>query len=238
MSLRLLASPRRPSRAVRPCSAAGKGAAPERPLQAPRRMIPTLLPVHRLRLLLPLLALLALALAAPAAQAATPEEIIEDCSYDGDLDRKYSPADLQRAQDELPSDRAEYGYCAEVIAAAIENPGARAGNGDPNAGPGDPRALGSNFDGAPPTPQDLADLDGARREGRHAKNAPVIDVDDQEVSPGGRGILRTATATNDLPLPLLLVVLAAVLMFAAGAGGIARRGIAGAPGVARRILRR
>src|SRR3954463_15069800 len=60
-----------------------------------------------------------LALALPAIAQASSFDVIKDCQDNSRLDRKHSRADLQKAQNNLPTDVDEYGDCRELIAAAL-----------------------------------------------------------------------------------------------------------------------
>jgi hypothetical protein len=71
-----------------------------------------------MRRVVPLIAALA-ALALPAmAQAASPADVIRDCTLDGKLDRTYTQKELRRALAAIPSDVDEYTNCRDVISNA------------------------------------------------------------------------------------------------------------------------
>jgi hypothetical protein len=67
------------------------------------------------RTTLPLLLAL-LALPFPATAAASSTDVVRDCTADGDLDRRHTARDLERALRRLPSDVREYSDCREAIA--------------------------------------------------------------------------------------------------------------------------
>jgi hypothetical protein len=74
--------------------------------------------MSRMRRVLPLFAALA-ALALPAlAQAASPADVIRDCTLDGRLDKTYTQKELRQALSAIPSDVDEYTNCRDVIKAA------------------------------------------------------------------------------------------------------------------------
>ena len=56
------------------------------------------------------------ALALPSTAAATPRAVIVDCQRDGDVDRRWSARDLERALALLPADIRDYGDCRAAIA--------------------------------------------------------------------------------------------------------------------------
>jgi hypothetical protein len=103
--------------------------------------------MRRTRLLV--LGLAAALLLAPAAFAdSTTTKIIRDCADDGILEGHYSPAELRKARDNLPTDVNEYSDCSDVLsralAADVSPPGGGGGSGGGSAG-GTPAAT--------PTPQ-------------------------------------------------------------------------------------
>jgi hypothetical protein len=67
-----------------------------------------------------LLGLLAALLLAPAAYAdGTTTKIIRDCADDGILEGHYTPAELRKAWDNLPTDVDEYSDCSDVLSRAL-----------------------------------------------------------------------------------------------------------------------
>jgi hypothetical protein len=147
-------------------------------------------------------------LALPAAANADP---VTDCSRDNDLDKHYSNSELHKALDELPTDSDEYSLCREVIAGAIAG-GSDRGGGRPSAtGPGGgPLAPDEQAKRAKDT-QELANLAG---DNGSNPNTPSVKVGDETVKPGSNGLFDTASASNDLPTPLLaaLIALAALAL--------------------------
>jgi hypothetical protein len=154
--------------------------------------------------LLSALALLSL----PAAALADP---VTDCARDNDLDHKYSNVELRKALDNLPTDSDEYGLCREVIAGAIHS-------GSDNGG-GRPKDTGPN--GEPLSPGEQAQrtrdnkaLAALAGDAGGSPRSPSVDVGGQTVEPGSDGLFDLASASNDLPTPLLvaLIVLAALAL--------------------------
>jgi hypothetical protein len=159
---------------------------------------------------LTLLALLG-ALAVPAAAQASPQGVILDCTQDGSIDGHYSNDDLRRAIDQLPSDIDEYSDCREVIGAAIRG-GSDRGGGRPKASAAG--APASAREQAART-RDASDLERAAR-ARARERRPSIEVGGQRVRPGTNGLFELSTASNGLPLPLLLTLIAVGLLALGG----------------------
>jgi hypothetical protein len=154
-------------------------------------------------LVLAVLALLAL----PASAMANP---IADCNQDGDLDKQYSNAELRKALDNLPTDLDEYTNCREILSGAITSGSDRGGN-RPTAG----------ADGSPLPPDETA----ARAEDTEdlaaitadpEKHPPSVEVGGEKVEPGSNGLFELASASNDLPLPLLVALIALAVVTLVG----------------------
>jgi hypothetical protein len=156
------------------------------------------------------------ALAVPAAALASANSVIADCADDGKLDRSYSKKELHKALDKLPSDLAEYGDCPEVIRSALESAGGGGGSG--GGGAGGPAGGGAPGGGGPgaaagPTAQDH----GALERATSGAKAPSVKVGGERVKPGSNGLFDLASASNDIPLPLALALIAVVLVALGGA---------------------
>lgn len=156
-----------------------------------------------------------LALAAPAPALASPGEVIQDCARDGDLDGKYSNADLRKAADNLPSDLDEYSDCRAVIASAITG-GSDKGKGRHN-GPGGGAATPAERRARSRDRAALDDLVSG------AAGKPRVRVGGKTVQPGSNGIFNLASAADGLPLPLLLALVLTGLLAACGALVVLRR---------------
>lgn len=153
-----------------------------------------------------------IALALPATAAASGQQAARDCVVDGDLDRNYSNAELRRALDLLASDSNEYSDCPDVLNAAIKGGSDRGkGRGSPGVGATDPAGE------AAAQQQDQEEL--AAIAANKGGKPPSVQVGDKIVKPGSNGIFDLATAANQLPLPLLLALIAVCLL--ALAGGLA-----------------
>ena len=163
--------------------------------------------VRHLRLLGALVALVL-----PAAASASGQQAARDCVVDGDLDRNYSNAELRRALDLLASDSNEYSDCPDVLEAAIKGGSDRGkGRGSPGVGATDPAGE------AAAQQEDQAELAAIAAD--KGGKPPSVQVGDKVVQPGSNGIFDLATAANELPLPLLLALIAVCLL--ALAGGLA-----------------
>ena len=165
-----------------------------------------------------LVALVALALA-PAA-IASPGQVIRDCARDGKLDREYSNADLKKARKRLPSDLDEYSDCREVIGAAIDR------SSDSGVG-----GAGGGGGPAAPTPEDHAALEQARS----GKEPPTVNIGGEQVKPGKSGLFDLASARQEIPLPLLLALIAVGLLALGGGAYALRRRIPALAGLSSRL---
>lgn len=155
------------------------------------------------------------ALVLPAVASASPSQVIRDCQTDGDLDRHYSNEDLRKAQNNLPSDVAEYSDCGEVIAAAVTAGSDKSGNKNNNGGGGDDSgAAGATSGGAGGDKKKAqkADDDAALNKLTKERKKPDLTVGGQSIQPGDNGLFNVASATNGMPLPLLLALIGAVLV--------------------------
>jgi hypothetical protein len=157
-----------------------------------------------------LLGALALLVVPSAAQAADP---VLDCARDNDLDRTYSNSELKEALDNIPTDSDEYGLCREVIAGAI--------HGGSDKGEGRPKPAGSNGEGISREEQgnrakDVEELSALAGDTGSNPAPPTVDVGGESVSPGDDGIFDLASASNDLPAPLLVALIALGLLAIAG----------------------
>jgi hypothetical protein len=154
-----------------------------------------------------LLSALALLLVPAAARA----DALSDCTRDNDLDHSYSNSELQKALDNLPTDSDEYSNCREILAAAIhdgsDKGGGRPDNNGPNGEPLGKKEQANRVKDA----QELASLSAG--EG----NPPRVDVGGQSVKPGDDGLYDLASASNDLPVPLLVALIALAALALTGA---------------------
>jgi hypothetical protein len=142
--------------------------------------------------------------ALPAGAMANPAA---DCNDDGDLDKNYSNSELRRAIENLPTDLDEYSNCREILSGAITAKSDKGGNRPSTGG-----------EGAAPPPveeqnartQDTQDLAAITADPE--KSPPSVQVGDEEVKPGSNGLFDLASASNDLPVPLLVALVALALV--------------------------
>jgi hypothetical protein len=165
------------------------------------------------------------ALVAPAGALATPKQVIRDCGNDGTLNRKYSNSDLRKARDNLPTDLAEYSDCRDVISAAITGGSDKGGGrGSPGQGVGGAGAADPGEQGA--RAADAAELQALTAEAAAGSKGdaepPRVEVGDEPVEPGSNGLFDLASASNELPLPLLIALICVGLLALAG-GTVALR---------------
>jgi hypothetical protein len=162
-------------------------------------------------------------LAAPAVASASPEQVLDDCNDDGVLSRQYSNSDLRKALDDMPTDIAEYSDCEEIIGAAISGGSDKGqGRGSPGQGVGGAGAADPGEQAA--RAQDSADLEALAAAARKDNGKkPAIQVGDETVKPGGSGLFDLASASNGLPTPLLVALIALGLLALAG-GFVVLRG--------------
>lgn len=170
--------------------------------------------MRRLLRHLPLAAALAL-LALPAPAFASGDDVIRDCSFDDDLDRRYSDKELREGRDNLPSDVMEYSNCYDVISNAIKGGSDRSGGaGSPGIGGTDPagETAAQANDQA-----DLAAITGS-------SDSPKVDVGGTSLAPDSSGFFGLGNAANKVPVPLLIaLLLLGVMALASGVGGLRER---------------
>jgi hypothetical protein len=131
---------------------------------------------------------------------------ISDCSSDGDLDKKYSNGQLRRAIETLPTDLDEYSNCREILSGAITSGSDKGGN-RPTAG-ADGSPLPAEEQAA--RTKDTEDLAAITADPE--KNPPSVQVGDEKVEPGSNGLFDLASASNDLPVPMLVALIALALV--------------------------
>ena len=161
-----------------------------------------------------------MALAVPGVASASPDQVVKDCADDGVLSGKYSNSDLRKAKDKIPTDLAEYSDCRDVIAAAITS-GSDKGGGrnSPGQGVGGAGAADPGEQGARAT--DAAELEEIAGAGK--SDPPSVNVGGEEVEPGANGLFDLASASNELPTPLLVALLALGLLALAGGFVVLRK---------------
>ena len=161
---------------------------------------------------------LLVALAAPAMAYASPDAVIRDCADDGDLDQHYSNSDLDKAEQNLPSDLDEYSDCRSVIAGAKTSGSDKGGGRGSGSGGGGPTAHAAD---TARRAGDQAELEALTKNGRK----PRLEIGGRTVEPGSNGLFDLASSSNGMPLPLLLALIAVGLLTAGGALYALRRRI-------------
>jgi hypothetical protein len=151
--------------------------------------------------------LLLLLAIAPAAEAASTTQILRDCADDGVLQGHYTPAELRKARNNIPTDTDQYTDCRDVLARAAAN--AAAGNGNASGSGGGGGGFGGGTGGGgstpqgpltPSTPEDQNTLNQALRDGGKG-----VDVGGSSVVPGAVGFNADA-ARNTLPTTLIVLL--------------------------------
>lgn len=165
------------------------------------------------------------ALALPALAHADPQR---DCAGDGDLDKNYTNSQLRKALDNLDTGLDEYSNCREVIKAAIASGSDKRNNGGGGSGGGGGGSGGGGGGGGEITPdeQQARANDNAELEaltGDSNGTEPEVNVGGEQVKPGSNGLFDLASASNDVPMPLLLTLIVIGLL-AIGGGLVALRG--------------
>lgn len=166
------------------------------------------------------------ALALPALAHADPQR---DCAGDGDLDKNYTNSQLRKALDNLDTGLDEYSNCREVIKAAIASGSDKRSNGGGGgSGGGGGGSGGGGGGGGEVTPgeQQARANDNAELEaltGDSKEKEPEVIVGGEQVKPGSNGLFDLASASNDVPMPLLLTLIVIGLLAIAG-GLVALRG--------------
>jgi hypothetical protein len=162
-------------------------------------------------LVLVVLALLAL----PGSAMATP---LRDCSDDGDLDKPWKNSELRDAIDNLPTDLDEYSNCREVFKGAISSgsdkrtdaSGNDSGGGGGSSGSGSGSGSGGggsiSADEQQARVEDSAELEAITGDAHEAK--PQVNVGGERLEPEPDGLFDLASASNDIPTPLLVALIA------------------------------
>ena len=157
--------------------------------------------------------LLLSALAAMFVPAAAQASALSDCTRDNDLDHHYSNSELQKALDSLPTDSDEYGNCREVLAGAIQGGSDKGGGRPSDTGPdGKPLSAKEQAQRSKDT-EALAAIAG---DANGSPRTPSVKVGDETVEPDSDGLFDLASASNDLPTPLLVALIALGLLAVTG----------------------
>jgi hypothetical protein len=158
-------------------------------------------------------ALAVLAATAQTAAAADYHAAIRDCNDDGVLQGRYSLRTLRQARAHLPASLREYSDCADVLARAIAAAGRPGSGGSAGGGSAPPLgnpALTTGSGAIAPNVQQKQALE--QQAAQSTRDVPPADVTvgGEKVLPGAAGLSNTAvhTSPNDLPAPLLILLIA------------------------------
>ena len=150
---------------------------------------------------------------AQVASAGDYHAAIRDCNDDGVLQGHYSLHTLRQARAHLPASLREYSDCADVLARAIAAAGRPGSGGSAGGGSAPPLgnpALTTGSGAIAPNIQQKQALEQQARQS--TKDVPPSDVTvgGEKVLPGTAGLSNTAvhTSPNDLPAPLLILLIA------------------------------
>jgi len=154
-----------------------------------------------------------LAATAQVASAGDYHAAIRDCNDDGVLQGHYSLHTLRQARAHLPASLREYSDCADVLARAIAAAGRPGSGGSAGGGSAPPLgnpALTTGSGAIAPNIQQKQALEQQARQS--TKDVPPADVTvgGEKIVPGTAGLSNAAvhTSPNDLPAPLLILLIA------------------------------
>jgi hypothetical protein len=157
-------------------------------------------------------ALAVVGVTAQSAAAADYHAAIRDCNDDGVLQGHYSLHTLRQARKHLPASLQEYSDCADVLAKAIAAAGRPGSGGQAGGGSAPPLgnpALTTGSGAIAPNVQQKNALEAQARQS--TKDVPPSDiaVGGHTVRPGVPGLATSAlhTSPNDLPGPLLVLLI-------------------------------
>jgi hypothetical protein len=172
-------------------------------------------------------------LSTPSVAFASPEAVIRDCAQDGKLDHHYSLSDLKKAEKKLPTDVNEYTNCADVInQAEVAGSGSKHPSAHGAAAGGGGRGSGGSGSAS------AGDVRALNRAKHGGSGPPSLSLQGKKVVPGTGGVFRTAGAANDMPVPVLLALIAVAALTAAGGLVALRRRFPEVIGAALRVFRR
>ena len=170
-----------------------------------------------------------LAVLAPGASAlASGRDVINDCTDDEVLTRTYTQQEYRDALEQLPADADQYGNCRDIIARAQEAAATKGSKGASKHDSGDKAATtgGPKPTDRPPDEQ----LAAAKPEDRAAAEEAARVAPTDAVGPGSPvaagdvGVKPAASATSDLPTPIL-VLLALLLAGALAVAAVRMRSL-------------
>ena len=164
-----------------------------------------------LRRTLPMIASIAL-LGLPASAGAQSNPVLADCRSDSTLDGNYTREQLLDARGQLSAED-DYNDCFEAINSALNrNPNEKRDRGGPGGAGAAGGGSGGNGAQVPSAPrsdpaEEAAEARGALEDLTNTA-APQVDIGGRNVTPGS---FNLAEGVNDLPLPVLLSLIALAL---------------------------
>jgi hypothetical protein len=169
------------------------------------------------RTLLLVLGLAAALLLAPAAFAdSTTTKIIRDCADDGILEGHYTPSELRKARDNLPTDVDEYSDCSDVLSRALAADVSSPSGGSAGSPAGAPAATP-----APQYSDSVASNPGAATQAANAADDKALTeaaaTGDQGDVIAGQPLAPTAAVAGHFGRNSLPATLVVVLVLLAGA---------------------
>jgi hypothetical protein len=189
-----------------------------------------------MRRLLVLVITFSLLPAAAAFASSGGAKVIRDCTDDGVLQGHYTQKQLRDALGSIPTDVDEYTNCRDVINQAEEQGSggnAHSSSHGPVSGAGGSSGSGGGSGGGN-TPSDVQALNNAKGSG----TAPSLSLHGEKITPGTGGVFKTAGAANDVPMPVLLALIALGALTVAGALVALRRRFPEVFGATLRLFRR
>jgi len=145
-------------------------------------------------------------LAAPAANAASTTQILRDCADDGVLQGHYSPSELRRARQNIPTDTDEYTDCRDVLArAAVAGVAGRGGGSGSGSSGGFASGAAGGDGGAPPNPDSPEGRQIVGEAGAQPPPGPMT-IGGRSVIPGTASLAANGVR-NDLPTGLLVALI-------------------------------
>lgn len=175
-----------------------------------------------------LIACAAVCLLAPASAWASGNDVIRDCTDDGQLSKKYTQQEYAQALGDIPTDVDEYTDCRDVIRRAqlgdTSGGGGTGGStgGGGGGGGGTTTGSGGGVTGAPgdplagASPKELASIRSASSGG-----GKPVKIAGRLVQPGNLGFGGLG-APEDLPTALLIILIVTGLAVAGGGGALLR----------------
>jgi hypothetical protein len=148
---------------------------------------------------------LAVLLLAPALARASGDDVIKDCTRNGQLSRTYSQKEYEQALANLPADVDEYGDCRQIIRDA-QLAAAGGGNGSTGGGPAGSIPGVGPAAAVPKTPEEKRALAQATATGdAPVKVASITGSDGKPLVPGASSF-DAGGLSHGLPTPVIIAL--------------------------------